>query len=88
MAFKLRSQVDPGDVVVGANASTENKSIGLDANYSKGPVSVNAATNLGMFGKSVSAGIDYNAKKLSASLSANKSSGQKAGVNARVSYRF
>jgi len=88
MAFKLRSQDGPGDIIVGANASSENKSVGLDANYSKGPLSVNATTNVGMFGKSISGGISYDTNKLSASLSANKYTGQKAGVDARVTYRF
>ena len=88
MAFKLRSQKGPGDIIVGASASSESKSVGLDANYSKGPLSLNAATNVGMFGKSISGGISYDTNKLSASLSANKYTGQKAGVNARVSYKF
>lgn len=97
MAFKLKSQTDPGDeepkkeespsnVSIEAGASSETKSVGLGVNYSKGSLSANAATNLGVFNRSVSGGVNYDTRKFSASLSGEKSSGQKPSVTARVLY--
>ena len=88
MAFKLRSQNGPGDLTVGASGSSQEKSVGVDLNYSKGPISATAAGTLGMMSKGAYGEVNYNAKKLGVSLSANKYAGQKAGVDARVTYRF
>lgn len=88
MAFKLRSQIDPGDLTVGASGSSQEKSVGVDLNYNKGPISATAAGTLGMMSKGGYGEINYNTKNLGISLSANKYAGQKAGVDARVTYRF
>jgi hypothetical protein len=82
-----RSQEGKG-FEIGASGSSEEKSVGLDANYRKGSFSANAAANVGAFGQSVTGGVNYDTNKFSAGINASKSTGGKPGVSARAAFRF